>query len=245
MDQDEEGGFLESVSTTRRAALKGLASLVPGASLLVELWAAKVPTRKENREREVVRRLAARLGELGAAIDSSRILSEPYADVFEDVMATVSTRQGFEKATHYVAVLVKGLYPDAPGWDRQERMVATLDALRASHLWVLGMVVRDLREHPVTSASVVGPRRGVVFKLPPGADGDLIDRDWRDMVALGLFEGMESHGLVGPAGQYAAVTYPGGEPLFQATLQPFGLEFAEYVEAEAAVDGDVTTDLSR
>jgi hypothetical protein len=93
------------------------------------------------------------------------------------------------------------------------------------------LAVRELNANPGTSESVVGPRRGFRVSLPDGADPDLANRDWRDMVALGLFEGLTNGGSVGPTAQREAVDYLGDQALFVGTITPYGLEFAAFVGA--------------
>jgi hypothetical protein len=215
----------------RRVLTDALAQLLPGGGTFAKLYDEFLPTRRTNRQVETVRAMARKLDALGDRFDEQRILTEPYANVFEDVLEAVASRRGADKRDYYASVLANAAAVDAPEWDRQERMLACLNDIRPSHLLLLALVVRDLAANPGTSESMVGPRTGFSIPLPEGADLDLVERDWTDMVRLGIFLGLENHGMVGPSAQQTAVDHATGTPRFKGAITPFGLEFAQFVGA--------------
>lgn len=232
-DPREDGGLLESVGYHRRIVTIALAKLLPFGGTFTELYNAYIPTRRAQRQVALIESLQRKVERLGTRIDESRILSEPYADVFEDVLATVATRQGLDKREYYASVLANALTVEAPEYDRQLRLVACLDNLRPSHLRLLAVVMRDLLAKPGTSGSVVGPRMAVSVPLGDDQDEDLITRDWIDMVGLGIFS--QRRGSIGPPHE-SPVEYAGGTARLSVTITEYGREFAQFVGATGSVE---------
>jgi hypothetical protein len=226
-DADATGGLIESVGYHRRVLMNAALQLIPGGASFAELYNVYIPTRRTTRQVNAIESLARKVARHGAMIDENKILSEPYADVFEDVMATVATRQGLEKREYYAALLANALLPEAPEYDRQLRLVACLDALRPSHLRLLAIVVRDLAADARQSASVVGPRSGVWVQLSDETDVDALERDWRDLVDWDLLQGTT-----------APIQHVGSVPFLKATITDFGREFAAFVDVD---EGDLPT----
>jgi hypothetical protein len=219
----------------RRVVLNALAKLPPDGGSFAELYNEFLPTRRAQRQVQAIEAIARRLDREIALIDQSRILSEPFPDVFEDVMAAVATRQGLEKREYYAAVLANALKADAPGYDRQERMIGLLAVMRLSHLRLLAIVVRDLESQQHTGSR---RRTGVHIKLDEDADLDLIQRDWRDMVAWDLLKDRPAADPDNPARDLGnrgipVSTYFGDPPQshLSVSITPFGEEFALYVGA--------------
>jgi hypothetical protein len=125
----------------RRTAINALAQLLPGGGAFVELYGTYLPSRRQRRVEEfLIKDVPRALDDLVTRVgrvEEARILSEPYADVFEDVLAAVATRRGLEKRTYFASILANALADDAPEADMQDRLIATLDGLRISHLRML------------------------------------------------------------------------------------------------------------
>jgi hypothetical protein len=108
-------------------------------------------------------------------------------------------------------------------------MIDLLGAMRLSHLSLLAIVVRDLE-----SQEHAGDRRrtGVFIKLDEGADLDLMERDWGDMVGWDVFKGnvrpLEGVSIGAPLRRV------GREAHLRVSMTSFGEEFAAFVGAANA-----------
>jgi hypothetical protein len=229
-----QSGILEAIGHQRRAMLQGLSQLNPAAAVFVALWSENVPTRREQRQADVVRWLVAAVEELRDRIDQARLRSDAFADLFENVMENVASAKAGDKRRFYADVLAKALVIDAPEWDRQERMVATLDALRPSHLRVLALMVRDLEKQERFSRSLNGSRaHHVMLRLEEHAlDLDLVNRDCEDMVRLGILEPLDSSkadSIRRIAGAHVQLNDDEGSVsiYLDTDLSDFGWQFAE------------------
>ncbi len=83
-------------------------------------------------------------------------------------------------------------------------------------------MVSDLKTDKGTRGAPPFPRRGVYVQLPVGTDDDAVGRDWRDLVAWDVLEGIKE-----------PIQHVGGELTYlSATITEFGKEFAAFVGAD-------------
>lgn len=204
----------EGVEYLRTGALAVLQAIPFGGSF-AQLLGDTIPSRRQRRYEEFVKAIAHAVEMLEDRIDESRITSDEFADLVEDVEERLQTRRAGELRDFYAAAVANALTPQRPDAAEQERMLATLGTLRPAHMWLLGLIESTTEGPPGHSISGIDQ---VIEWKAPGVNIDAVKRDWADLAR---------ENLVGsyPGGMMTAA----GAGNLRVRITPFGLRFLAFV----------------
>jgi hypothetical protein len=203
----------------RAVAAVGIGSaILPSlAPAIGELLMHSLPSRRVARVDALLRELVVAVARVEARIDASLAQGDQFADLLEDVLVQAQFRQAEEKRAYYAAALANSLTPERPDAVDQEKMLAALEGLRASHMRMIAVFMTT------TLPDSMLPLKGdMLHRVVHGS----LEGMTHEQVNLHIVD-LQTHGIF-PL--LASQSKPGDPHELSTELTPFGRRFANWIQ---------------
>lgn len=130
---------------------------------------SRIPTDRQRRQDEYLRKLGSRVEALGASLDEDYVRSEDFAILAEEILEKVARRRELEKMDAWANALANAASGAWEGEDDLWRMVDILERLRPQHLHLLALL-----------ASIERHSDPVPWSKRDGSQGGSIEDRWRE-----------------------------------------------------------------
>jgi hypothetical protein len=223
----ERADHLDETGPVDHALVVGIAALnaVPVIGGVVATFISEyVPRRKQARLVGFVQDLGRQFEAERERIDDEFVRSTEFDRMVEDVLDRVQQVKNEEKLGYWAALLAGVATTDRPSPSDRERMIETLDGLRASNLRLLHVIATTRQGAP--DLYMGGVSHTLKWRMPDVSEDD-VRRDWAD---LARFDLVQSY----PTGMMTAE----GAGNLSVRQTNYGREFVRLLGLEAGYDAD-------
>jgi hypothetical protein len=169
----ERAGHLDEIPVRDHSVATGMAALqlVPIIGGVAATYISEyVPRKRQERIVGFIQDLTREFLVEQARIDNEFVKTKDFERMFEDVMDRVQTVRNEDKLGYWASLLAGAVTTDRPSDSDRDRMIASLDALRPSHLRLLYVI--STTNEPPPGLYAGGVSNTLRWKLPDVSDDD-------------------------------------------------------------------------